>query len=549
MTLKEYSDFLIPNVCHDYLYYEEKYPERKLNDGAMVTRFAPSPTGFVHMGSLYTSFSDLQLAKQTNGIAYLRIEDTDQKREVENGIQGIIDDFKSLGISFDEGEGFGGEYGPYVQSERGDIYKAFAKKLIEEGKAYPCFCSADDLKEIREIQELNKERIGYYGSWAKCRNLSMEEVVEKVNNNEPYIIRLKSDGDFNKKIVLHDLIKGDIEMPENDMDIVIIKSDGLPTYHFAHAIDDHLMHTTHVIRGDEWVSSYPIHDELFKVLGFELPNFAHIAPFTVREGNTIRKLSKRKDKEAAISFYYNKGVPTEVIRLYLATVNNSGFEEWYQSNPKLGIDDYNFSFDKMPVGGSLFDVEKLYSISRIYFSNLNKYEVYDGLVNYTKNYDEEFYNILVNNKEYALAVLNIEREKDNPRKDIACFADVKELNWYMFNDLYYNYDKDYQFMKITDVFEIKNILKTYVDKYYDYNDDQNTWFSKVKLLSEELGYAPEVKLYKKNPDDYKGHVGDVSSVLRIILTTKSQTPDLYLIMQVLGKDEVVKRYNDFINNN
>lgn len=549
MTLKEYSDFLIPNVEHDYLYYEEKYPERKLSDGAMVTRFAPSPTGFVHMGSLYTSFSDLQLAKQTNGISYLRIEDTDQKREVENGIQGIIDDFKSLGISFDEGEGFGGEYGPYVQSKRGDIYKAFAKKLIEEGKAYPCFCSADDLKEIREIQELNKERIGYYGSWAKCRNLSMEEVVERVNNNESYIIRLKSDGDFNKRIVLHDLIKGDIEMPENDMDIVIIKSDGLPTYHFAHAIDDHLMHTTHVIRGDEWVSSYPIHEELFKVLGFKLPEFAHIAPFTIREGNTIRKLSKRKDKEAAISFYYNKGVPTEVIRLYLATVNNSGFEEWYQQNPKLGIDDYKFSFDKMPVGGSLFDVEKLYSISRIYFSGLNKNEVYDGLINYTKNYDEEFHNVLVSNKEYSLNVLNIEREKDNPRKDIACYADVKELNWYMFNDLYNKHVKDYQFMKINDILEIKKILTTYINKYYDYSDDQNTWFSKVKLLSEELGYAPEVKFYKKNPESYKGHVGDVSSVLRIVLTTKSQTPDLYLIMQVLGKDEVIKRYNDFVNNN
>ena len=549
MTDKEYSSFLIPNVEHDWAYYEEKYPKRNLGEGAMVTRFAPSPTGFVHMGSLYTSFSDLQLAKQTNGVAYLRIEDTDQKRQVENGIEGIIKDFESLGITWDEGPTQGGEYGPYVQSERGDIYRSYAKKLIEEGKAYPCFCSQKDKDEIKEIQEINKERMGYYGTWAKCRNLSREEVIEKINNNEEYIIRLKSDGDFNNRIVLEDCIKGNIEMPENDMDIVIIKSDGLPTYHFAHAIDDHLMHTTHVIRGDEWVSSYPIHEQLFRILGFELPKFAHIAPITIKDGEGVRKLSKRKDPEAAISYYYNLGVPSEVIRLYLATVNNSNFEAWYSENPTSTIDDYTFTFDKMPVGGSLFDVDKLFSISRIYFSTLNKEEVYNGLLEYTKVFDEKFYNILKNNKEYALNVLNIEREKVNPRKDISCYKDIKMLNWYMFDELFNLLKEDYQFMKVVDKEEIKSILKTYIDKYFDYNDDKDTWFSKVKLLSEELGYAPEVKLFKKNPDDYKGHVGDVSTVLRVCLTTKSQTPDLYEIMNCLGKDKVIERYNDFIKNN
>ena len=549
MTDKEYSNFLIPNVEYDWTYYEEKYPKRNLSDGAMVTRFAPSPTGFVHMGSLYTSFSDLQLAKQTNGVAYLRIEDTDQKRQVENGIEGIIKDFESLGITWDEGPTQGGEYGPYVQSERGDIYRAYAKKLIEEGKAYPCFCSQKDKDEIKEIQEVNKERMGYYGTWAKCRNLSHEEVIERVNNGEDYIIRLKSDGDFNNRIVLEDCIKGNIEMPENDMDIVIIKSDGLPTYHFAHAIDDHLMHTTHVIRGDEWVSSYPIHEQLFRVLGFELPKFAHIAPITIKDGEGVRKLSKRKDPEAAISYYYNLGVPSEVIRLYLATVNNSNFEAWYSENPTSTIDDYTFTFDKMPVGGSLFDVDKLFSISRIYFSTLNKEEVYNGLLEYTKVFDEKFYNILNNNKEYALNVLNIEREKVNPRKDISCYKDIKMLNWYMFDELFNLLKEDYQFMRIVDKEEIKLILKTYIDKYFDYNDDKDTWFSKVKLLSEKLGYAPEVKLFKKNPDDYKGHVGDVSTVLRVCLTTKSQTPDLYEIMNCLGKDKVIQRYKDFIKNN
>ena len=544
MNNKEYSNLLIPNVLNDTEHYELKYPKRNLSEGAAVTRFAPSPTGFVHMGSLYTSFSDIQIAHQTKGIVYLRIEDTDQKRELEDGITGIISDFDKLGITFDEGPTQGGVYGPYIQSERGEIYKAYAKKLIEEDLAYPCFCSQEDAKEDRDLQVEEKARIGYYGKYARCRKLSREEVINKINNGEKYIIRLKSPGVFENKIVLNDLIKGNIEMPENDLDIVIIKSDGLPTYHFAHAVDDHLMRTTHVIRGDEWVSSYPIHEQLFKVLGFDLPNYAHIAPITIKEGETIRKLSKRKDPEASISYYHEMGLPTEVIRLYLATVNNYDFETWYNENTNLTIDDYNFEFSKMPVGGSLFDMSKLLSIAKIYFSSLTASEVYNGLIEYTKEYDNEFYNILVNDEDYAIRVLNIERQLANPRKDIACYKDIRELNYYLFDTLFI--PKEYEFMKITDYSEISKILSTYIDNYYSDEDDNETWFNKMKVLSAELGYASEVKEYKKNPDSYKGHVGDISTVLRVALTGKNKTPDLHEIMNLLGKEKIKQRFNKLI---
>lgn len=548
MNIKEYSNLLVPNVIYDYEYYEKKYPKRNLKEGAMVTRFAPSPTGFVHMGSLYASFADLQFAKQTGGVAFLRIEDTDGKRTVENGIEGIIKDFENLNITWDEGPTQGGNYGPYVQSERKDIYKAYVKKLIEEGKAYPCFMTEEEIDEVRKIQEASKDRIGIYGSWAKCRNLSQEEVIAKINNNIPYIIRLKSNGDFNNKVILNDEIKGYIEMPENDLDIVILKNDDLPTYHFAHAVDDHLMHTTHVIRGDEWVSSYPIHAQMFDMLGFEKPKYAHIAPITVKEDNVIRKLSKRKDKGAAISYYNNLGVPPVVIRLYLATINNSGFEDWYTKNPSLTIDDYTFEFSKMPVGGSLFDIEKLNSISRIYFSSLSASKVYEGLLQYTSIYDKEFNEILVNNEEYATKVFNIEREVEKPRKDITSYSDIKELTWYMFDELFDNHIKEYQFDRINDSNEIKNIITIYLSKYFNINDDKETWFNKVKLLCDELGYASNMKEYKLNPTNYKGNVADIANVIRVALTTKSQTPDLYEIISIMGISKIEYRINQLINN-
>ena len=538
MTNKEYSDFLIPGVEHDYLYYEEKYPERNLKEGAVVSRFAPSPTGFVHMGSLYTSFSDLRFAKQTGGVCFLRIEDTDGKRTVENGIEGILDDFESLNISFDEDPIKGGEYAPYVQSERQDIYKAFAKKLIEEDKAYPCFCTEDTLNEIRTLQEVSKDRIGYYGNYSKCRHLTKEEVIEKINNGEKYIIRLKSNGNFLNKIVLNDLIKGKIEMPENDIDVVIIKGDGLPTYHFAHVVDDHLMRTTHVFRGDEWVSSYPIHDQLFKVLGFKLPKFAHIAPITIKEGNTIRKLSKRKDKEAAISYYAKEGIPSEVINLYLATVNNSNFEEWYNQNTDKTIDDFTFTFNKMPIGGSLFDIDKLMNISKIYFSRQKSEDIVEKLLPYLQKYDEEFYNIVSNNKEKLISILNIEKYIKRPRKDIASFSDVRKYTWYMFDELF---NKDaYNNIEKKDYYNA-DILKDYFDNYYDASDEKDVWFDKIKLVAEKYGFAKEVKEYKENPENYKGHVGDVCELIRVAVTSLTTTPDLYEILKILDKKSINDR--------
>jgi len=538
MTNKEYSDFLIPGVEHDYLYYEEKYPERNLKEGAVVSRFAPSPTGFVHMGSLYTSFSDLRFAKQTGGVCFLRIEDTDGKRTVENGIEGILNDFESLNISFDEDPIKGGAYAPYVQSERQDIYKAFAKKLIEEDKAYPCFCTEDTLNEIRTLQEVSKDRIGYYGNYSKCRHLTKEQVIEKINNGEKYIIRLKSNGNFLNKIVLNDLIKGKIEMPENDIDVVIIKGDGLPTYHFAHVVDDHLMRTTHVFRGDEWVSSYPIHDQLFKVLGFKLPKFAHIAPITIKEGNTIRKLSKRKDKEAAISYYAKEGIPSEVINLYLATVNNSNFEEWYNQNNDKTIDDFTFTFNKMPIGGSLFDIDKLMNISKIYFSRQRSEDIVEKLLPYLKKYDEEFYNIVSNNKEKLISILNIEKYIKRPRKDIASFSDVRKYTWYMFDELF---NKDaYNNIEKKDYYNA-DILKDYFDNYYDASDEKDVWFDKIKLVAEKYGFAKEVKEYKENPENYKGHVGDVCELIRVAVTSLTTTPDLYEILKILDKKSINDR--------
>ena len=539
MTNKEYASFLLPNVEHDWQYYEEKYPKRDLSENQIVTRFAPSPTGFVHMGSLYASFADLQFAKQTNGICILRIEDTDGKRTVENGVQGIIDDFKNLNITFDEGMGFGGNYGPYLQSERKDIYQAYAKKLIEEDLAYPCFATPEYLEEIREYQAHKKLRIGIYKKYAKDRDLSKEEAIEKINNGEKYIIRLKSPGDFENKVILHDLVKGDIEMPENDIDEVIIKSDGLPTYHFAHAIDDHLMHTTHVIRGDEWVSSFPIHEQLFKVLGFELPKYAHIAPITKKEGNIVRKLSKRKDEDAAISYYVKKGIPTEVIRLYLATLANYDFEEWYANNSDKSINDFTFEFSKMPIGGSAFDLEKLLSISRIYFSRLKNTTLFEMLDNYTKEYDLEFNKVINENKEYTLNILNIERDIERPRKDIAALEEVKSYFWYMYPSLFDINNDDYIDIKSCD----KQIVLDYINNIYNENDSQEEWFNKVKEYASNNGYSSDKKEYKENPDKYLGMVSDFCALLRIIICKKNQSPNIYYLIKYLGKEELIKRIN------
>lgn len=437
MTNKELAELMFPNVKHDVDYYEALYPERNLPEGAVVSRFAPSPTGFVHMGSLLSAFIASKVPKETNGVFYLRIEDTDGKRSVENGVQGIIDDLNNFDIKIDEGvvsetEQIG-KYGPYIQSERKEIYDTYAKHLVEEGLAYPCFCTQEEIDETRKMQELNKERIGIYGSYAKCRFLTNEERAEKIKNGVPYIIRLKSPGNFNKKIVLNDLVRGKIEFPENDMDIVLIKSDGLPLYHFAHVIDDHLMRTTHVLRGEEWISSTPVHLQLFQVLGFKTPKYAHLGVvMKIDEDGTRRKLSKRKDPEAAVSYYHQKGIPVEAVKLYLMTIANSNFEGWWDQNPTLGIDDFKFDFKKMSVSGSLFDLEKLLNISKSYISRLKASEVYEKALTWAKEFDTEFATILEKYKDYSISILNIEREQKKPRKDFESFSSIKSNIWYMY---------------------------------------------------------------------------------------------------------------------
>ena len=546
MTNKELADLIFPNITKTIEDYEKMYPERYLKEGAVVSRFAPSPTGFVHMGSLRSAFIARKVPKDTDGIFFLRIEDTDGARTVENGIQGIIDDLRNFNITIDEGvisetEQIG-DYGPYIQSQRKEIYETFAKHLIEQGMAYPCFCTPEEIDEIRQMQELNKERIGYYGSYAKCRFLTNEERAKRIKNGEPYIIRLKSPGDFNKKIVLNDLVRGKIEFPENDLDIVIIKSDGLPLYHFAHLVDDHLMRTTHIIRGDEWISSTPVHLQLFQVFGFKAPKYAHLGTvMKVDENGTRRKLSKRKDPEAAVSYYHQKGIPVEAVNLYLMTIANTNFEAWWDQNQTLGIDDFKFDFKKMSVSGSLFDLEKLMNISKSYISRLKASEVYERLLDWSKEFDSEFAAILENHKDYATAIFNIEREQKKPRKDYASFSTIKDCVWYMFDEYFHDH-LEYQFGKIQDSGEIKLILKTYLEKYYDEKDDKEVWFNKVKELSQELGYCADMKLYKENPDAYKGSVADVSTVIRVAATTSSMTPDLYEILKLLGKNRMMERF-------
>ena len=550
MTNKELAELMFPNVKHDVDYYEALYPERNLPEGAVVSRFAPSPTGFVHMGSLLSAFIASKVPKETNGVFYLRIEDTDGKRSVENGVQGIIDDLNNFDIKIDEGvvsetEQIG-KYGPYIQSERKEIYDTYAKHLVEEGLAYPCFCTQEEIDETRKMQELNKERIGIYGSYAKCRFLTNEERAEKIKNGVPYIIRLKSPGNFNKKIVLNDLVRGKIEFPENDMDIVLIKSDGLPLYHFAHVIDDHLMRTTHVLRGEEWISSTPVHLQLFQVLGFKTPKYAHLGVvMKIDEDGTRRKLSKRKDPEAAVSYYHQKGIPVEAVKLYLMTIANSNFEGWWDQNPTLGIDDFKFDFKKMSVSGSLFDLEKLLNISKSYISRLKASEVYEKALTWAKEFDTEFATILEKYKDYSISILNIEREQKKPRKDFESFSSIKSNIWYMYDE-YFNNDVTYNFGKITDKEEVKTILKAYIEKYYDAADDKDTWFHKIKDLTEELGYCADMKAYREKPDMYKGSVADVSTVIRVAATTSSMTPDLYEILKLLGKDRIISRFYRFM---
>ena len=542
MDRKELADLIFPDI-KDYTYYEEKYAPRNLPEGAEVLRVAPSPTGFIHVGGLFQGLVARQIASQTGGVFYVRIEDTDQKRKIERGAEEIIEAFEDYEIIPDEYRAIDGSdvgnYGPYVQSERGDIYKSFAKKFLEDGYAYPCFCTPEELDKIRENQEKAKDRIGYFGKWAKCRNMPIDMAAERIKNGEPYIIRLKSPGNPDKKFKFKDVIKGTIEFPENDIDIVIIKSDGLPTYHFAHLVDDHLMRTTIVTRSEEWVSSIPTHIQLFYCAGFKAPKYAHTAQLMKMDGDSRRKLSKRKDPEAAVSYYTEVGIPKESVKEYLMNIANSNFEQWRRQNPEKPLSEFPYDIKKMGVSGALFDMVKMNDVSKNVISRFSAEKVYDETYKWAKSYDKELAEMLAD-KEYSLKVLGIERGNQKPRKDIAKWSDVKYIISYMYPNKF-DENTEFEYQKVTDKAEIEKIVKTYFEKYYDENDDKQTWFNKMKDLAEELGYSREVKEYKANPDNYKGHVGDISTVIRVKLTGRCNTPDLYEIMQVLGKDEVLRR--------
>lgn len=538
MDYKKLAGLLFPDA-KDISYYLEKYPKREKKDGEEILRFAPSPTGFIHMGSLFAAFVPEIFSHQSNGKFILRIEDTDQKREIDNGIENIIRDLKNYKFIIDESPMNEGKYGPYIQTKRREIYLSFAKYLVSIGKAYPCFCSEESIQKMRETQQEKKDRIGYYGKYAKCRNLTYEEIEAKIKNGDKFVIRLKSEGDFNKKFIFNDLIKGKMEFPENDIDHVLLKSDGLPPYAFAHVVDDYLMDITTITRADEYVSSIPYHLQIWEAFGFPAPQYAHIAPLTKREGTTIRKLSKRKDPEAAVSYYSEMGIPVDAVRLYLATLLNSDFEMWYMQNPEKTISDFTFKFNKMSVGGSLFDLDKLINISKIYFSKKSSNDIYEETLEYSKDYDRDFYNILLNNKEKVIAFLNIERNIPRPRKDISCYSDVKKETSYIFDELFNEYETPKK------EFYDSEILKEYFVNYYNKEDDKDTWFKKIKDLCPKFGFASETKEYKQNPEKYKGSVADVCEIIRVAMTGRTMTPDLYEILKLFTKEQINERIKLF----
>ena len=544
------AELLFPNVTETIEDLEKKYPERDLKEGARVTRFAPSPTGYLHIGGLFGALVDVLTAKATGGVAYLRVEDTDKKREIEDGVSAIINGFDSFGIDFDEGvTGFNtekGAYGPYTQSHRAEIYHIVAKELVQKGLAYPCFCTAEELSEIRQEQEKGDALIwGYFGKWAKCRDLSFEEIEENIKNGKPYVLRFRSEGQEDKRIFFDDIIRGKIEMPENIIDEVLLKSDGIPTYHFAHACDDHFMRTTHVIRGEEWISSVPKHIALFKACGFKVPKYAH-TPQVMKideEDGTKRKLSKRKDPEAAVSYFVEEGFPKESLIEYLLTLLNSNFEDWRRANPKEDAFAFPFNLKKMSPSGCLFDLIKLNDVSKNVISVMNAQTVYDYISAWAEKYDEDFFKVFTADPEKSKAMVNIDRESPKPRKDIAKWSEVKDYFSYMFDEYY---EAAFDLPENIKKEDAKAILENYL-KVYSAEDDKDIWFSKIKDLCEPLGFTPNVKEFKKNPELFKGHVGDVSTVIRLAVTSRKNTPDLCSIMSLLGQDKVNERINGVIN--
>ena len=545
MTNKDLANLIFPNITKTIDDYKKEYPSRNLKDDVKVTRYAPSPTGFMHIGNFMQALIDYIMAKNSGGIFYLRNEDTDQKREIEGASDLIIDTLKYYDIVPDEYEihdEVHGNYGPYIQSKRKSIYQTFMKHFIEIGAAYPCFCTKDEDEERRVQQESDKVRTGYYGKYAKCRNIPIDEAYKRIENGEEYILRFKSNGNFEKKFKFKDVVKGELELPENDQDIVIMKNDGLPTYHFAHMVDDYLMRTTHVVRGEEWLSSVPIHIELYKTLGVKHAKYVHTPLILKKEDGKLRKISKRKDPEASMSYYREHGYPKIAVIESLMTIINSNYEEWHNCNKDKTYLDFTYNPKKMSSSGAIYDLEKLNNISKNIISVMTKEELFKESYEWSKTYSKELQNLIERDKDYYMSLLNIERGRKNPRKDIAKYDEIYDTIWYMYDDLYEE-NKDYEYQNIIEESEIKKILTTYMDKYFDISD-KDTWFNNIKLLCDELGYASNMKDYKEHPENYKGNVTDVSTVLRVALTSKANTPDLYEIMEILGKDRIQKRYNN-----
>lgn len=541
------AELLLPDIDKTPDYYEELYKPRTLPEGARVTRIAPSPTGYLHLGTLFAALVNRITATSTGGVFYTRIEDTDKKREIEGGTRDIISGLDRFGIKIDEGfvsaDKQSGEYGPYKQSERAEIYQTYAKSLIKQGLAYPCFCTAEELDEVRKIQEEQKERTGYHGKWAKHRDITYDEAKALIAEGKPYVVRLKSPGSEENRIVFDDCVKGKIEMPENDEDFVILKSDGIPTYHFAHAVDDHLMHTTHVLRGDEWISSVPKHIQLFKLLGFKPPKYGHISPIMKLDNGAKRKISKRKDPEAAVHFFAEQGYDSESVIEYLMTIAASDFEDWRRANPEKSYKDFKFNLKKMSVSGALFDSDKLNDVSKTVISKLDSGTVYNRLTDWAKEFDPEFYEILTKNPDYTMAMLSIDRDVPKPRKDIAKWSEAKDYFSYFFDRLY---KPDFTLPENVAPADAAEFLKKY-KSVYNSSDDRQQWFDRIKQIAPEIGFAAETKQYKADPQSFKGHAGDLSTVLRIAVTGRRNTPDLCSIMQVLGYETCISRIDAAIN--
>ena len=538
MDLNKLADALITDKDVKPLdYYEQCYPLRNLEKGAQVTRLAPSPTGFMHLGNLYVALANERIAHQSGGVFFLRIEDTDEKRKVEGAVEVIHSSLKYFGVEFDEGADLCGEYGPYYQRQRAEIYHAYAKELIKKGLAYPCFCTEEDLEKTREYQTENKLLPGYYGEFAKCRTLTEEEIYENLKAGKPYVIRLKSQGDVEKKSTFHDEIKGDITVTENNQDVVILKSDGIPTYHFAHAIDDHFMRTTLVLRGEEWLSSLPIHIELFNVLGFRLPKYAHNCSIQKIDGETRRKLSKRKDPEASLTFYREEGYHKQAVKTYMMTLLNSNFEEWLLKFPDKPIDEFKYSINKMGKSGALFDILKLNDISKTVLSNLSAEEMYDFLKEWAENFGTDEQKRYFDDKDYLCKVLTLCMGIGGKkrRKDFICAKQAVEFISYFFDETFAP-SYEYRF----DGAIVKKILSDFKNAY-SYADDCSAWFEKLKVVATESGFATDMKAYKANPENYPGNVSDAAEMLRIATTGLANTPDLWTIMQILGEARTLAR--------